>query len=56
MTILIEKSELAGGHFPSQKFGANAAWWQIMVLALKVGGSFWQFLFLTFKSVALLNN
>jgi hypothetical protein len=29
----VQKSELAGGQFPSQLFGANAAWWQIMVLA-----------------------
>lgn len=32
----VEKSELAGGQFPSQKFGANAAWWQIMVLAFNL--------------------
>lgn len=32
----IEKNELAGGQFPSQKFGANAAWWQIMVLAFNL--------------------
>ena len=31
-----EKSELAGGQFPSSKFGANAAWWQIMVLAFNL--------------------
>ncbi len=30
----VEKSELAGGQFPSQYFGANAAWWQIMVKEL----------------------
>ena len=29
----IMKSDLAGGQFPSAQFGANAAWWQIMVLA-----------------------
>ena len=29
----IEKSDLAGGQFPSNKFGANAAWWQMMVLS-----------------------
>lgn len=29
----IEKGDLAGGQFPSNKFGANAAWWQIMILA-----------------------
>jgi len=27
------KNDLAGGHFPSQHFGANAAWWWITVLA-----------------------
>ncbi|UCG35573.1 MAG: IS1380 family transposase [Candidatus Omnitrophota bacterium] len=32
----IEKSDLAGGKFPSNKFGANAAWWQIMVLAFNL--------------------
>jgi hypothetical protein len=32
----VEKSELAGGQFPSQKFGANAAWWQIMVMAFNL--------------------
>jgi len=31
-----EKSDLAGGQFPSNKFGANAAWWQIMVLAFNL--------------------
>jgi hypothetical protein len=28
-----QKNDLAGGQFPSSKFGANAAWWQIMILA-----------------------
>jgi Transposase DDE domain group 1 len=32
----VEKEELAGGQFPSQKFGANAAWWQIMVLSFNL--------------------
>jgi hypothetical protein len=32
----VEKSELAGGQFPSQKFGANAAWWQIMVMTFNL--------------------
>jgi Transposase DDE domain group 1 len=32
----VEKSELAGGQFPSNKFGANAAWWHIMVMALNL--------------------
>ena len=27
------KRELAGGRFPSGKFGANAAWWALVVLA-----------------------
>jgi hypothetical protein len=31
-----EKSELAGGQFPSQLFGANAAWWQVMVMAFNL--------------------
>jgi hypothetical protein len=30
----IMKSDFAGGQMPSGKFGANAAWWQIMVLAM----------------------
>ena len=29
----VMKTDLAGGTLPSGKFGANAAWWQIMVLA-----------------------
>lgn len=33
-----EKGDLAGGQFPSNKFGANAAWWQIMVLAFNLNG------------------
>jgi hypothetical protein len=32
----IMKSDLAGGQFPSAQFGANAAWWQIMILAFNV--------------------
>jgi hypothetical protein len=32
----IEKGDLAGGQFPSSKFGANAAWWYIMVLAFNL--------------------
>jgi len=32
----IEKNELAGGQLPSGLFGANAAWWQIMVLAFNL--------------------
>ena len=30
------KEDLAGGKLPSGKFGANAAWWQIMILALNI--------------------
>ena len=29
----ILKSDLAGGQLPSKRFGANAAWWEIVVLA-----------------------
>jgi hypothetical protein len=29
----VMKEDLAGGQLPSGKFGANAAWWQLMVLA-----------------------
>jgi hypothetical protein len=29
----IQKEDLAGGYMPSHRFGANAAWWWIMVLA-----------------------
>lgn len=32
----IMKSDLAGGQFPSARFGANAAWWQIMILAFNL--------------------
>lgn len=32
----IMKEDMAGGKLPSGKFGANAAWWQIMILALNV--------------------
>lgn len=32
----VEKTDLAGGQFPSNKFGVNAAWWQIMVLAFNL--------------------
>lgn len=31
-----QKSDLAGGKMPSGKFGVNAAWWQIMVLAFNL--------------------
>jgi hypothetical protein len=33
---LIMKSDLAGGRLPSALFGANAAWWAIMLLALNL--------------------
>jgi hypothetical protein len=32
----IMKSDLAGGQFPSAQFGANAAWWEIMILAFNL--------------------
>jgi hypothetical protein len=32
----IMKHDLAGGHLPSAHFGANAAWWDIMVLAFNL--------------------
>ncbi len=32
----IMKHDLAGGHLPSNHFGANAAWWEIMVLAFNL--------------------
>ena len=32
----VEKGDLAGGQFPSNKLGANAAWWQVMVLAFNL--------------------
>ena len=32
----IMKEDLAGGHLPSTRFGANAAWWGIMVLAFNL--------------------
>jgi hypothetical protein len=30
------KEDLAGGQLPSSRFGANAAWWSIMVLAFNL--------------------
>ena len=30
------KEDLAGGHLPSARFSANAAWWGIMVLAFNL--------------------
>jgi hypothetical protein len=32
----IMKHDLAGGHLPSAHFGANAAWWEMMVLAFNL--------------------
>jgi hypothetical protein len=32
----IMKSDLANGQFPAAQFGANAAWWQIMILAFNL--------------------
>ena len=32
----IMKEDLAAGHLPSARFGANAAWWSIMVLAFNL--------------------
>ena len=32
----VMKEDLAGGHLPSGSFGANAAWWGIMVLAFNL--------------------
>mgnify|MGYP000184109676 CR=1 FL=1 len=32
----VMKDDLAGGHLPSAHFGANAAWWGIMVLAFNL--------------------
>ena len=33
------KEDLAGGKLPSGLFGANAAWWQIMLLAFNVNSA-----------------
>jgi hypothetical protein len=35
----ILKEDLAGGKLPSQLFGANAAWWQITILAFNVNSA-----------------
>jgi hypothetical protein len=32
----IEKNDFAGGQFPSKLFGANAAWWVIMMLSFNL--------------------
>ncbi len=36
MVHSIQKTDLCGGQFPSNKFGANAAWWHIMIMALNL--------------------
>jgi hypothetical protein len=33
------KEDLAGGKLPSGKFGENAAWWAIMVLAFNLNSA-----------------
>lgn len=33
-----QKEELAGGQLPSNRFGVNAAWWHIMILAFNLNG------------------
>jgi hypothetical protein len=35
----IMKEDLAGGHLPSTRFGANAAWWGITVLAFNLNSA-----------------
>lgn len=35
----IQKHDLAGGRLPSGRFGVNAAWWAIMVLALNLNAA-----------------
>jgi hypothetical protein len=35
----VMKEDLAGGKLPSGLFGANAAWWQIMILAFNVSSA-----------------
>lgn len=35
----IMKEDLAGGKLPSNLFGANAAWWQIMILAFNLNSA-----------------
>jgi len=36
----VMKRDLAGGQLPSGRFGANAAWWQMMILALDLHSLF----------------
>jgi len=33
------KEDLAGGYLPSSLFGANAAWWWIMILAFNLNSA-----------------
>lgn len=35
----VQKEDLAGGRLPTGKFGANAAWWAIMVLAYNLNSA-----------------
>ncbi len=35
----VMKEDLAGGKLPSDDFGENAAWWWIMILAMKLNSS-----------------
>jgi len=35
----VMKTDLAGGQLPSARFGANAAWWTLMILALNLNGA-----------------
>ena len=35
----VMKSDLAGGQLPSGLFGANAAWWTLMILALNLNAA-----------------
>jgi hypothetical protein len=35
----IQKNDLAGGRLPSKRFGVNAAWWAIMVLAFNLNSA-----------------
>ncbi len=35
----VMKEDLAGGRFPSGRFGENAAWWAIMVIAFNLNSA-----------------
>ena len=39
------RSDLAGGRLPSKLFGANAAWWSIVILALNLDAIMKQLVF-----------